>query len=62
MSYSFRIEAKGGALTVGTPSGTVPDGTYEVTGHDDAGSRNISVQQITGGQTVVSASGFAKRV
>lgn len=44
MSYSFRVKSESGTLTV-EPGTNVPDGTWQVSGHDDEHRRDLSVYQ-----------------
>lgn len=45
MSYSITLKAENGTVTVATVSGTVPDGTYSISGHEDANYVNLSAQR-----------------
>ena len=42
MSYSFKVIAQGGQLTVAT-DGHVPDGTFVINGHESTGLESTSV-------------------
>lgn len=47
MSYSFSLTVKDGVVAVSEGSNTthVPDGKFTIAGHEDAGSRSISVMR-----------------
>lgn len=47
MSFSFRIIVEEGkpAVDAGTVSGNIPDGSFVLTGHDDAAARSLAVSR-----------------
>jgi hypothetical protein len=61
VSYSFVVTAKDSTLTVGTPTGPVPDGTYQVNGHEDEDWRSITVTRADDKQTVAQATSNTRR-
>jgi hypothetical protein len=60
MSYSVNVTVKDGTATATASSGT-PDGTFSITGHDDASVRSLSVQLNTGSGEFVAASSLSVR-
>jgi hypothetical protein len=57
MTYSIRIKITDGQVTETDTGGTVPDGTFAISGHDDGNRANLNVQQHdAGGRFVTSAS------
>ena len=64
MSYSFGVTAKDNVLTISGQTTEVPDGQYNVSGHDDATDRSISVARYQPGPglVVAQASAAARRV
>lgn len=54
MSYSIKLKALGGKLSiVGDTHPHVPDGEFTLSGHEDAGSTSLTVQRLNPGQQVV---------
>jgi hypothetical protein len=43
MSYSVNLKSQDGTVTVTGTSGTVPDGTWTVNGHEDANYASVGV-------------------
>lgn len=64
MSYSFVVTVKDGtpAATITSGPGTVPDGTYQVSGHDDDQFRTIGVTRADDSGQVAQASAYGRRV
>jgi hypothetical protein len=62
VSYSFTVEAKDGVLTAGGQSGTIPDGKYSVSGHEDDTTHNLGVARFDEhGQQVLGASAYGRK-
>jgi hypothetical protein len=62
LSYSFVVEAKDNVLTIATQTAEVPDGKYQVNGHEDGTSRSITVTRTDDSAYVVAqATGIARR-
>ena len=63
MSYSFRVEAKDGVISVpGSPDSTVPDGVFLVNGHEDADWLSIGVtRNDPTGKQVAQAIGYGAK-
>lgn len=60
MSYNFILEAKDGVLTIPEHVVTmhVPDGTFQISGHEDDHSRSLNATRTdAAGMPVVAASG-----
>ena len=62
MSYSIKLRASGGNVQVETVSGTVPDGSFVVSGHEDDASANLAVVRygVTGPQVASSGAMVSK--
>jgi hypothetical protein len=43
VSYNFKILVEGGRPVVAETSGTIPDGAYHVSGHQEPSQRSIAV-------------------
>ena len=56
MSYNIRLQVTDGTVTVAATGGTVPDGAFELSGHEDPGYATISVLRTVGGTAVSQAS------
>jgi hypothetical protein len=62
VSYSFTVEAKDGVLTIDGQSGTIPDGKFSVSGHDDETTHNIGTSRFDEqGQQVLGASAYGRK-
>jgi hypothetical protein len=62
VSYSFVVQAKDNVLTVSGQTAEVPDGNYQVNGHEDDTSRSITVTRTDDSPYVVAqATGIARR-
>jgi hypothetical protein len=47
LSYSFRLRASGGSVQVETTTGTIPDGEFAVSGHEDEQAASIGVTRLS---------------
>ena len=62
MSYSFHLRVSGGTVQLENVSGTVPDGSFTVAGHEDDASASISVNRygVTGPQVISAGANLSK--
>lgn len=67
MSYSFRVVVEDGRPVVaeGSVSGTVPEGMFAVSGHEDDASASVTLTRYASqthlGRVVAQASGYAAK-
>lgn len=54
MSFSFVVAAEGGTLKVDNVTGDVPEGKYQVSGHEDEANRSLGVTRFSQTGLVVS--------
>jgi hypothetical protein len=61
VSYSVNLEVTGGTVTVSSTGGTVPDGLFAISGHEDSGSVSVGVSRTDASSVpIVQASAYAK--
>ncbi len=63
MSYHFTVTKADGQLTVAGSADLVPDGTFEIGGHEDDSYRSVGITRKDPGETTVKvqATGFGGR-
>jgi hypothetical protein len=62
MSYNIHLEMKDGNLSVHSVTGDVPEGKFNVAGHEDDSAHSISVTRYNQrGETVVQATSHGKK-
>jgi hypothetical protein len=46
LSYGLTVKVTNGTAVIDTASGTIPDGTFSISGHEDASYITLSVQRV----------------
>lgn len=57
MSYSFVVRVEGSTVQVDSVTGDVPDGKYQVSGHDEGSHRSLNVTRYSPASAIVAQVG-----